>query len=403
MSKTATTTEHWLEVESSHTSHERQSIETSLYEPRRSHAQDQGTDVQDGLELKPISSRGHMGDALENLSRALSHSSYVELGDDALELRTTISRRAQRPSFALPMKRRGSNLAGLPEEAGSPIEPIQQGVPPELGTLAREIIFVAVCSSGQLMFVLLLGDVNVNQETFKVALGLKNTELPWLTGAFFVALGLSVILSGSLTDLAAPRWAVMGALTWLTVWNVIGAFTITPSRSIIFFIMRGMQGLAVGVLISAGLSMLGRVYSPGRRKTLVFSSVATVLPCGFWLGCMQGGALSAHLRWIFGTNAMISALLFVAAYFTIPPMGPAADEAGSEAPTLRDYDWKGALCIGTGCLCLLFGLTQGPVARWASYTYILVIIGFLLLGLFFYVEGKVARPMIPNRLWKTPG
>lgn len=87
----------------------------------------------------------------------------------------------------------------------------------------------------------------------------------------------------------------------------------------------------------------------------------------------------------------------------MPNLRPAADMAGAEAPSFRDFDYKGAACAVVGCVCLLFGLTQGPVAHWAPYTYVLIIVGVLVLGFFVWVEDRVARPMIPNKLWRTPG
>ena len=354
---------------------------------------------------RTISSRfgqGHMGDAFENLSRARTSMSYQQ-GQDEYDLKPTLSRRNYRTTSQLPSDRRPSALVGLAEEAGTPEKPIVQGVPPELGSLTKEIIFVLVCSSGQLLFSWLQGDVMVNQESFRHALGLQTTELPWLNGAFLIALGLSVILSGSLTDLAPPREVVLGATAWLTLWNVIGAFSLTPSRSVLFFVMRAMQGLAVGVLVSGSMSILGRVYKPGMRKTRVFSAMAAMAPFGFWLGALQGGALSAHLPWVFGTNAFVSGFCMIAAYFTIPNLRPVSDIPGADVPSISSFDYKGATCATAGCICLLFGLTQGSVVKWAPYTYALIIIGILLLALFFWVEQKVSRPLIPNKLWKTPG
>jgi MFS family permease len=234
-----------------------------------------------------------------------------------------------------------------------------RGRPKELSSLSTELVFVLVCSSGQLFFSFFQGNVNVNQQAFRVALGIQNTELPWMVGSYLVALGLSVILSGSLSDLMPPRLVVVAAFVWLTIWNIIGVFSLTPSRSTLFFFMRAMQGLSVGVIVSGSMSILGRVYAPGLRKTRVFSAMAAMAPFGFWLGAIQGGALTAHLEWIFGSNAILCALCAIAAYFTIPPLRPVADIAGSDAPTIRDFDWKGALLATSGCVCLLFGLTQG--------------------------------------------
>lgn len=75
-----------------------------------------------------------------------------------------------------------------------------QGVPQELGNFASEVIFVLVCSAGQLLFAWFLGDINVIQVQLKEVLGIENTQLPWLMGAFSIANGLSVMLAGSITD-----------------------------------------------------------------------------------------------------------------------------------------------------------------------------------------------------------
>lgn len=88
----------------------------------------------------------------------------------------------------------------LANEAIPPPKQDSQGVPPELGNFTSEVIFVLVCSAGQLLFAWFLGDINVIQVQLKVALGIENTQLPWLMGAFSIANGLSVMLAGSVTD-----------------------------------------------------------------------------------------------------------------------------------------------------------------------------------------------------------
>jgi hypothetical protein len=281
--------------------------------------------------MESITRTRSMGDALESLYQTQTTRSQAQTGGD--------------PEL--------SGVGG-PSPSNS-----SRGRPQELSSLSTELVFVLVCSSGQLFFSFFQGNVNVNQQAFRLALGIQNTELPWMVGSYLVALGLSVILSGSLSDLMPPRLVVVAAFVWLTIWNIIGVFSLTPSRSTLFFFMRAMQGLSVGVIVSGSMSILGRVYAPGLRKTRVFSAMAAMAPFGFWLGAIQGGALTAHLEWIFGSNAILCALCAIAAYFTIPPLRPVADIAGSDAPTIRDFDWKGAILATSGCVCLLFGLTQG--------------------------------------------
>ncbi|KAK5157107.1 hypothetical protein LTS14_004625 [Recurvomyces mirabilis] len=344
-------------------------------------------------ELGKTLSRGHMGTALENLARTRSNTSQDIRREDTYELRP-ITSVIQRKSSLRPSEGPIIGGDGLGDESGSPTNPVQQGIPPELGSLTKEIIFILTCSSGQLLFAFFQGNVNVPQTAYKAALGIPSS--------FLVALGLSVIISGTLTDLVPPKAVVVSAFAWLAIWNLIGCFTLKPSLSILFFVMRAMQGLAVGVLVSGSMSILGRIYNPGQRKTRVFSAMAAMAPCGFLLGALQGGALAAHLRWIYGTNTIISALLCGAAYFSIPNLAPAVDK-GKERAGLRLFDYKGAALAMVACICILFGLTQGSGAKWAPYTYALIIVGFCILALFIWVETKVPRPLVPLRLFRTPG
>ncbi|KAJ5232101.1 hypothetical protein N7468_005057 [Penicillium chermesinum] len=327
-----------------------------------------GRESQDVTELHRVPTtraRGdsHMGEALEKLASTMSRPE--PLHDGRADLCVMPSRRSERSTTRHSVK----HMADVAEEElGSPNTSKFQGRPAELNSLTSEIIFVFVCSAGLLFFAFLIGDITVNQEAFKEALGITNSELPWLLGAYLLPLSLSVVISGSLSDLAPPRMIMVFAFAWLTVWNVVGAFCVHPSRAILFYIVRAMQGLSIGVLVSASMSILGRVYNPGLRKNRVFSAMSATSPFGFWLGCIQGGAMKSCLYWIFGSNAIIAGLCLTAAYATIPPLRPVADIAGTEAPTLRQFDYLGASAASIGCVCILFGLTQGSVTEWSPYT-----------------------------------
>ncbi|KAI1806481.1 MFS general substrate transporter [Daldinia bambusicola] len=278
-----------------------------------------------------------------------------------------------------------------------------QGIPPELPNLAAEIVFVLVCSAGQLIFALTYGHANIVQTALRDALGLPATQTPWVLGSALLASGLSVIVAGSLADLAAPRPLMVGAFLWSALWHAVAAGAVSPRLKILFFISRAMQGLSLGVLVSASMSVLGRVYKPGVRKTRVFSMMAAGAPLGFWLGCIHGGALAAHLPWLFGSTAIFLVLCAVAAQMTLPDLAPAKDNNDVDAPSLRQFDYVGAALSSVGCALVLFGLTQGSSANWNPYTYSLIIVGLLLFVLFAFVERSVKRPLVPNGLWKTPG
>ncbi|KAK5682437.1 hypothetical protein LTS10_005565 [Elasticomyces elasticus] len=304
----------------------------------------------------------------------------------------------------------GSTLANSSSKAVCPVGeqngpslPSTQEVPPELGSLLAEIIFVLTCTAGQFIASMIVGHITVVQTIFREALGIPSTQTPWLIGASLLASGLSVIVSGSLADLAPPKPFMVGAFLWQAAWNIVSAVAVRPDLKILFFVARAMNGLAVGVLVTTSMSILGRVYNPGIRKTRVFSFMAAGSPLGFWIGCVQGGALSAHLPWIFGSTSIFLAVCALAAQLTVPSLKPVSDGFTTEAPSLRQFDYAGAFLSSVGCSLILFGITQGSSAHWNPYTYCTIIAGFLMLGGFYFVEQRVTRPIIPNGIWRTPG
>jgi MFS family permease len=250
-----------------------------------------------------------------------------------------------------------------------------QGKPPEVPTLLAEIVFVAVCSIGQLLFAILLANTLFNQVTLIDALGRSGSKSPWLIGSFCLANGVSVVVSGSLADLTDSKCLTVGSFIWLNIWNVVGVFSITPSRIVLYFVVRAMLGLAVGVLQSSAMSMSGRVYKP-RRKSRVFSLMAVMIPLGLGSGALQGGAFGAHLHWVFGSTAILCALCAIAAYWAVPNPPP------FDQLSIRNFDLLRAAASVCGRRLLIFGLTQGAPTHWAPYTYALVIVGVLLLVAF---------------------
>lgn len=162
-----------------------------------------------------------------------------------------------------------------------------QSRPHELPSQLAEIVFILLCASSQLLFATFFGDVAILQTVLSERLNIAEPQLPWIQGAYTLANGLAVIISGSLADLTRPRWMINGSLLWLVFWNLVGGVSLLRRVAILFFVTRAMQGAAIGVLVSTSISMLGRIYQPGRRKNIAFSSMASTAPLGFWVGAMQ--------------------------------------------------------------------------------------------------------------------
>jgi MFS family permease len=283
-----------------------------------------------------------------------------------------------------------------PTPRAEPSRPNVQQRPTEIPNLTAEITFILVCSLGQLLFGAFTGNFAGLQLILVDMLQIPDSQIPWLIGSFLLANGLSVIISGPMADICRPKYLICGAFAWQTLWNIIGIFSL--KNKYLFFITRGGQGLSIGVLVSASISVLGRIYQPGLRKTRVFSVMAAMAPLGYWLGTLQGGALYHHPRLIFATSAIISGLGFASGMYAIPNIRPSNPNLG-----FRSFDYIGSCLAVTGCALLVAGLTQGPSANWQPYTIVIVVLGLASLVAFFFVERKVQRPLLPPALWKVPG
>ena len=177
--------------------------------------------------------------------------------------------------------------------------------PSEFPNLLAEVVCILICSIGQFFFAFFLGNVEINQLVLVNDFQISDSKTPWLIGSYLLANGVSVSVCGSLMDLVPPRPFLVGAFAWMSIWTFIGSLTVSASlhlRWAMFLVVRVMQGLSLGALVSGAMSILGRLYTPGLRKTRVFSLMACFPPIGFALGAIQGGALQNHQGWVFGTT-----------------------------------------------------------------------------------------------------
>jgi MFS family permease len=120
----------------------------------------------------------------------------------------------------------------------------------------------------------------------------------------------------------------------------------------LFFVARGLQGLAAAGAIPAALGILGANYRPGRRKNKVFAAFSAGNPVGAVFGLVLGGVLTSYVSWrwmmyIFGIWQVIIA---VSSFIFIPK-----DE--KRVGSKDRIDWAGTFLVCSGLILFCFGLT----------------------------------------------
>jgi EmrB/QacA subfamily drug resistance transporter len=178
-------------------------------------------------------------------------------------------------------------------------------------------------------FVVVFGAFMAGLDTSLVNVGLANivsnlhgslSAAQWITSGYLIALAASLPACGWLTRrFGAPR-------VWL---SALGAFTIlsllcAASTSLtMLIIVRILQGVAGGVLVPSGQTILGRAAGPLRMGTVMNTAgIAVVLAPA--IGPAIGGLLIAALswRWLFLINIPIGVIALVVGFRLLPREDP---------------------------------------------------------------------------------
>jgi MFS family permease len=219
---------------------------------------------------------------------------------------------------------------------------------------------------------------------------------------------LSLIMSATLlifarlADMFGGYWPFMFGLVWLTIWTLIPGLT---DSAIVLNCSRAMQGLALAAFMPSTFAILGRLYAPGRRKTVIIGIYSAFNCLGFFGGFIVAGALGTdHSEWYFFIGAMLAAVTALTAWLTIPR--PETSQRNRDV----GMDWSGSVLIVSGLLLLSYALAAEPYADEQSGIdgfATAVVLGPLVAGLVcligaVVVEWKMAKsPLVPLTFFKS--
>jgi MFS family permease len=229
-------------------------------------------------------------------------------------------------------------------------------------------------------------------------LDIPTVSQTWPSSVITLVLGAFLLPMGRLADMYGAFYVFSGGLIWYVLWAVIAGF----SRNFIMLVVcRAMEGLGAAAILPAGVCILGRTYSPGPRKNLVYGLYGCVGPFGYFLGTVVGGLAVKLLtwRWYFWAGAIMLTLSCIGVILTGPRDYKQAREMNVK------MDWLGTCTIIPGLMLLVYAITDSsrqPKGWLAPQILTCVIIGILLLVGAVYIEGWVATaPLIPPEMFRV--
>jgi MFS family permease len=266
----------------------------------------------------------------------------------------------------------------------------------------RETVFIFVICMAQFMTQAGLGSVlaplTIIGDSFHIT---DNGILSWFIAGYSLTVGTFILFFGRCGDCFGYHTMFVIGFVWFAIWSMVAGVSVY-SNYVLFIFARTLQGLGPAMLLPNGLAIMGATYQPSPKKDMIFAIFGATAPNGAIIGAIFAALFSqlAWWPWTFWANAIVCLVLAALGWAVIPRIHHEREKP-KHSMSIRDWmqelDVVGA-CLGVGGLILVnVAWNQAPIVGWpTAYVYVLLIIGLLLLGLFFMWELRVAtKPLIP--------
>ncbi len=256
---------------------------------------------------------------------------------------------------------------------------------------------LVLISIAQLMVVLDGTIVNIALPFIQDDLNIAPENLTWIVTGYALAFGSLLLLGGRLGDLYGRRRIFIIGLTVFGVASLLGGLATNEG---LLLAARGLQGLGAALASPAALALIATTFPAGPQRNRAFAVYAAMSGAGAAVGLILGGWLTG-LDSFFGLDIegwritlLINTPIGIAAALLAPRF---LRESESHRGQL---DLPGAFTGTLGLLGLVYGFSRAGSEGWGdTLTLVSLIGGAAVLALFLFIEGRVAHPLLPSRVF----
>src|SRR6187431_18605 len=255
--------------------------------------------------------------------------------------------------------------------------------PTPAGKKSGALLFVLLIA--QLMVILDITAVNIALPSLATELDLTGSSISWTITSYSLIFGSLLLFGGRAADLLGRRRMFLTGLGIFTVSSFASAMAGSAGA---LFAARAGQGLGAALLSPAALAIIMSSFQ-GTQRAKALAAWAAVGGAGAAIGVLVGGVLTelADWRMIFYVNLPVAAALAIAVLKVVP--------ADTRRPRWSGLDLRGALLATTSLGAIVFAITQGQSAGWASAQTLLLGLGGLVgLAAFAAVERHTNAPLL---------
>jgi MFS family permease len=221
-------------------------------------------------------------------------------------------------------------------------------------------------------------------------LGGSPIALNWVTNAFMLTFGSSLMATGSLADtFGRKRIFLIGIAGFALV-----SLGLAAANHILWFdLMRALQGLAAAAAFSGSMASLAQEFD-GPSRIRAFSFVGTSFGIGLAFGPIASGLLIETFGWP-------TIFYLVAAVALISCALGAIYLRESRDPEARGLDWPGALSFTAALSLFTYGVLLVPENGWSDGRVISLVAGGIAIFVgFCLLQQHSRRPMLDLSLFR---
>ena len=258
---------------------------------------------------------------------------------------------------------------------------------------------IGIVASITIMSDMLSGILVVSLPTMARDVRLANDLLLWPASVNSLACGCTLLVSGSIADIAGGRKIYLIGAFLLTMATVACGLSRTGIQLILF---RAASGVALSLCLPSSVMLTTSNMPTGSCRNTAFACLGAGQPIGFSTGLVLGGVLVESSSWRFGyyIGAVLVLLTWGASFYALPT-NPVTDVQSLKTTLTR---LRTEINTSLGIFLYVFSVLSGGASSFltpASLT--LFSIAVLLISVFgFHVrrqERLGRRVIIPPSIW----
>jgi EmrB/QacA subfamily drug resistance transporter len=237
--------------------------------------------------------------------------------------------------------------------------------------------------------------VNVALPTIQRSLHFSQVSLAWVVDSYLITFGGFLLLAGRLGDLVGRKKTF---LVGVSVFTVSSALCGLATSQAMLIAARFAQGAGAAFSASVVLAIIVGEFPDPAERIRAMNAYVLVTVAGGSLGLLLGGVLTQALswHWIFMINVPVGVATLIAGSLLLDESEGLGIHAG--------LDIAGAVLSTGGLMLGIYAVVTSTQYGWVSrHTLTLGFAAVVLLGSFFFLETRIATPLMPIRVLRSRG